>query len=179
VDLACRDGLAIPLMEAMDVGLPGPLRYPPHLQLPFPDLLGETAILASEGCDGALEILPDGLVETGDLLEPLRGEASAEPPAFLRELHQVLVHDVPDVLQVVDEEGEGKLAPPPLLGQPFLGELCQVPLDCTRCSLRRLARVFRLQCLTHLGRGLGPRRYRGAPGRTGQLGRRSESIFQH
>ena len=98
VNLARGNSLLVALMQPLDVRPSGLLLQDPDLQLPCPHLLRQGPVVTAEGCDGTFEVLADGLLQSRDLLEPRRREPGAESVPPLRRLHQVPVHDVPDVL---------------------------------------------------------------------------------
>src|SRR2546428_13513211 len=103
VDLRRLDGLGEAGAQPSEVGLAQiPLAVPDHRAL-VEDFLRQAAVVGGEGGDGPLEVLPDQSVELLDL----RPARVGEPPSLVEllpgELHQVLVDDVTDVLEVADE----------------------------------------------------------------------------
>src|SRR2546427_1748051 len=103
VDLRRLDGLGEAGAQPSEVGLAQiPLAVPDHGAL-VEDFLRQAAVVGGEGGDGPLEVLSDQSVELLDL----RPARVGEPPSLVEllpgELHQVLVDDVTDVLEVADE----------------------------------------------------------------------------
>src|SRR5204863_7107693 len=72
-------------------------------------LLRQRAVVGGEGGDGTLEILRHQPVELEDLRPAGIGEAPALIEPLARQLHQVLVDDVADVLEVADHGDERDL----------------------------------------------------------------------
>src|SRR5207245_3819523 len=104
VDLRRLDGLGEAGAQPSEVGLAQiPLVMPDHGAL-VEDFLRQPAVVGGEGGDGPLEVLSDQSVELLDL----RPARVGEPPSLVEllpgELHQVLVDDVTDVLEVAMKE---------------------------------------------------------------------------
>src|SRR5438093_10225808 len=109
VDLRRLDGLGEAGAQPSEVGLAQiPLAVPDHGAL-VEDFLRQAAVVGGEGGDGPLEVLSDQSVELLDL----RPARVGEPPSLIEllpaELHQVLVDDVADVLEVADERNQRDL----------------------------------------------------------------------
>src|SRR5581483_2701559 len=85
----------------------------PHHRPLVQHLLGEAAVVGREARDGALEVLGHHAVELDELGLPGLREAAALVELLPRQLHEVLVDDVADVLQVADERDQRDL----LLGE--------------------------------------------------------------
>src|SRR5437870_408414 len=103
VDLRRLDGLGEARPQPIEVRLAQvALALPDHRAL-VEDLLRQSAVVRGEGGDGPLEVLPDDRVELLDLHPARVGEPSSLVELLPRELHQVLVDDVADVLEIPDE----------------------------------------------------------------------------
>src|SRR2546428_5706774 len=72
-------------------------------------LLGQRAIVGGERRDGALQVLRHHAVELEDLGPAGVGEPERAIELLSRELHQVLVDDVADVLEIADHGDERDL----------------------------------------------------------------------
>src|SRR5439155_21739746 len=93
------------------------------------DVLGERAVVGGEGGDGRLEILRHHAVELEDLRPAGIGEAATLVELLPSQLHQVLVDDVADVLEVADERDQADLAPRQLGSHRLTAEPGQEELD--------------------------------------------------
>src|SRR2546430_10183094 len=103
VDLRRLDGLGEAGTQPPEVGLAQIALAVPDDRTLVEDFLRQPAVVRGEGGDGPLEVLPDQSVELLDL----RPARVGEPPSLVEllpgELHQVLVDDVTNVLEVADE----------------------------------------------------------------------------
>src|SRR5262245_37929884 len=77
------------------------------------DFLRETPVVGGEAGDRALEVLRHEPVELDQLQLPRLREAPALVELLARQVHEVLVDDVADVLEIADEGDERDL----LLGE--------------------------------------------------------------
>src|SRR5207245_5308669 len=129
MDLRRLDRLGQPGAQASQMGFPQIALALPHHRALVQYLLREGAVVRGEGGDDALEILRDHAVELLDL-----GAAGVREPAGLvellaAELNQVLVDDVPDVLEVADDRDEADLLPAEVRPHRVAPEARQEQLD--------------------------------------------------
>src|SRR5207247_1266008 len=92
-------------------------------------LLRQRAVVGGEARDGALEVLRDHAVELQQLRLARLGEAPRLVELLAGELHQVLVHDVADVLEVADEGDEPDLLAEQIGRHGLLPQARQEELD--------------------------------------------------
>ena len=87
------------------------------------------AIAGRERAHRELEVLDHLRVQIRDLVPALRGENVIAPDLLFGELHEVLVDDIADLLEIHDHEDERGLALRLLLGERMLPQLHEVLLD--------------------------------------------------
>ena len=92
-------------------------------------VLGEGSVVGGKARNGALEVLRDHAVEFQQLRLACLGEAPALVELLAGQLHEVLVHDVADVLEVADEGDERDLLPGEIGGHGLLPEAGEEELD--------------------------------------------------
>ena len=129
VDLGGLEGLGQPRPEPVDVGLPKlPLPLADHGPL-LEHLVGERPVPGRDRHDRPLEVLRHLAVEVHQLGLARLGEPAALVELLPGQLHQVLVDDVSDVLEVADEPEERDLPPREILGHRLPVQPGEVELD--------------------------------------------------
>src|SRR5690242_7637676 len=113
VDLGRLERLGQPAAQPRQVRVTQLALALPHHRTLVEHLLGQAAIVGREARDGPLQVLGDHAVELDQLRLPGLREAAALVELLARQLHEVLVDDVTDVLEVADEGDQRDL----LLGQ--------------------------------------------------------------
>ena len=123
MDLGRLDGLREAGAQSAQVGFAQLALAHAHERPLIEHLLRERPVVGGEGGDGTLEILADEPVELENLGPAGLREAASLVELLARELHEVLVHDVADVLEVADERDQTdllarELGPHGLAAQP-------------------------------------------------------------
>src|SRR6059036_1379749 len=109
VDLRRLDRLGQAGAQPSQVGFAQIALALPHQRALVQHLLREATVVGREGGDGALEVLRHHAVELLDLGPAGVGESTGLVELLATELHQVLVDDVPDVLEVADHRDQPDL----------------------------------------------------------------------
>src|SRR5215510_12285448 len=129
VDLGRLDGLREACAQAPEMGF-AKLSLPHAHEGPLVQhLLRERTVVGGEGGDGALEVLGHEAVELEDLRPARLRKAARLIHLLARELHQVLVDDIADVLEVADERDQANLLARELRPHRVAAESGQEQLD--------------------------------------------------
>src|SRR5438093_596232 len=129
VDLGRLDGLREPGAQAAQVGFAQLSLAHAHEGPLVEHLLREGLVVGREGGDRALEVLGHETVELEDLGPAGLREAARLVELLARQLHEVLVDDVADVLEVADEGDEADLLARELGAHRLAPEAGQEELD--------------------------------------------------
>src|SRR5438093_3394209 len=129
VDLGRLDRLREAGAQAADVGLAQLALAHAHEGPLVEHLLREGLVVGREGGDRALEVLGHETVELEDLGPAGLREAARLVELLARQLHEVLVDDVADVLEVADEGDEADLLARELGAHRLAPEAGQEELD--------------------------------------------------
>src|SRR5262245_44845299 len=125
VDLRGLEGLGEPAPQPHEMRLAHLPLALAHDRPLVENLLGQAAVVGGEAGDGPLEVLGDQAVELDQLRLARLGESPGLVELLAGQLHQVLVDDVPDVLEVADERDQGDL----LLGEVGAHRLAPQPRE--------------------------------------------------
>src|SRR5262245_31057354 len=129
VDLGRLDRLRQARTQAAEVGFAKLSLAHAHEGSLIEHLLRKSPVVGREGRDGALEVLGDEAVELQNLRPARLGEATRLIELLARQLHEVLVDDVTDILEVADERNEADLLARQLRAHGLAAEPGQEQLD--------------------------------------------------